>query len=123
MIPLLLIASVTLLTAAVAVTFWDEIKAVLKTGIEHIRKNFKKSIILGVKTFIKELDSKKAFRLFLETFIENENGKLQKVTLVEDIDDLENIPEDILKKMKTNKNKERVDISEELELELKDGGH
>lgn len=116
MIPLILIAAAVAGTAAVAYTFWDEIKSFLKSALEKV-KELIKGIILGVCTYIQTEDISKSIKIISKFYSKNKNNQYEETTTTKRITDINDIPEKIRKKAEYA-NGQEIDITDELENEL-----
>lgn len=115
MIPFILLGAALLGTAAVAYTFWDEIKAFLKESLEKVKKMVKGTII-GVCTFIQTKDISKGIKAFNKFYSKTSDGKWTETIVSKEVSEDE-IPEHIRRKAERASGKE-VEITDELQHEL-----
>lgn len=115
MIPLLLLGGLLLGATAVAITFWEQIKKFLGLALEKVKKIVKATII-GAATYIQSNNWREGIRTAYAFYSKNEQGQWQETVTTKTISPNE-VPAHILKKLENTT--DTIDISEELELELK----
>ncbi len=109
----LLLAAVGVATIGILSAFWDDIKNWLHSVVEKVKKAVK-GFVAGVKIFAKKI--REALQEIAKTYHQDERGAWHETTVTKTIPESE-VPPEILAKAKVM-NKE-VDITEELEKELK----
>lgn len=109
----LLIAAVGVTTVGILSYFWDDIKNWLHSVVQKLKRAVK-GFVAGVKVFAKKM--REAFQEIAKTYHQDERGAWHETTVTKTIPASE-VPPEILAKAKYM-NKE-VDITEELEQELK----
>ena len=113
MIPILLIGGLGLL-AAVAITFWDQIKKFLGLALEKVKKVVRAAIV-GVAAYVQTRDWREGLKAAYKFYSKNENVKWQESVVTKEIS-VDEWPAHIRAKVERSSN--HIDISEELELEL-----
>lgn len=113
MIPILLLGGL-LVGAAVAVTFWDQIKKYLSLALEKVKKVIRAAVI-GVAAYVQTSDWREGIKAAYKFYSKNENGKWQESVVTKEIS-VDDLPPHIRKKLEATENP--VDITDSLELEL-----
>ena len=99
-------------TTALLISFWNEIKSWITNGLRKLIKTVK-GVVYGIKLFVKRMNE--AYQQVAKTYHQDENKVWHETMTTREIPKSE-VPSEISKKVKTN-NKE-VDITSELEREL-----
>jgi len=110
----LLVAAAAAATAGIIAAFWDDIKNWLNKLVEKVKKAVKAAVI-GVKVFGKAI--KEGFQEIAKSYQKDNKDKWHETTVTRTVPESE-VPPEILEKAKRMNNQE-VDISQELERELK----
>jgi hypothetical protein len=95
------------------IAFWDDIKEWLNSLFIKVKK-FANRVTLGAKIFIRKL--KEGYEETAEVWQQDKNGQFYRTTETKKINESE-VPPEILAKAKIVN--EKVDISQDLEKELK----
>jgi hypothetical protein len=96
----------------IIITFWGDIKEWLNSLFIKL-KEFDNRVIIGVEVYIRKL--KEGYEEIAEIWQQDKNGKFYSITATRKINESE-VPPEILVKVKKIKGK--VDISQNLELNL-----
>lgn len=114
MIPVLLIAGLAFAVGVAVVTFWDEIKKYLGLAYQHVKKMLHAAIV-GVVAYVKKGSIAGAVIAAYKFYSKDDKGRWQETVTTKTISESE-VPEHIRRKLEEC---EQLDISEELQLELK----
>lgn len=114
MIPLLLLGGI-IFGLAVAVTFWDQIKKYLGIALKKV-KELVTAAIVGVAAYVQTGNWREGIKAAYKFYSKNKNGQWQETVTTKTIT-AEEVPEHIRRKLEATS--QPIDISEELELELK----
>lgn len=114
MIPIFLLGGL-LLAGVVAVAFWDQIKKYLNLAFERVKKVITAAIV-GVAAYVQTGNWREGIKAAYKFYSKNERGMWQESVVTKEIT-AEELPDHIRKKLE--KTTAPVDISNELELELK----
>lgn len=114
MIPFILVAALLAGAAAVAVTFWDQIKKFLALAVEKVKQIIGATII-GVAAYIQTENWREGIKAFYKFYSKNTEGQWQESVVTKTVS-AEEVPEHIRKKLE--KDSGPIDISKDLELEL-----
>lgn len=116
MIPILLLGGLLAAGAvAIAITFWDQIKEFLKLAFQKVKKIISAAII-GVATYVQSGNWREGIKAAYKFYSKDKNGMWQETVTTRTISP-EEVPEHIRRKLEATT--KPIDISEELELELK----
>jgi hypothetical protein len=116
MIPILLLGALLAAGAAVvAITFWDQIKEFLKLAFEKVKRMISATIV-GVTTYVQSGNWREGIKAAYKFYSKDTNGMWQETVTTRTIS-AEQVPESIRRKLDATT--KPIDISEELELELK----
>ena len=116
MIPILVIGALLVGGAAIAITFWDQIKKYLSKAFEKV-KEVVKAAIVGFTAYIQSgLNWKEGIKAAYKFYSQNKQGQWQETVTTKTIS-VDELPESVRKKLEKAKGKQ-VEITEELELEL-----
>lgn len=114
MIPLIILAGLALLTTAVAITFWDQIKESLNLALKKV-KEIVQAAIIGVAAYVQTNNWREGVKAAYKFYSKNTKGQWQETVTTKTIS-VDEIPEHIRKKLEITSSP--IDISDELELEL-----
>jgi len=109
----LLLAAAAAATAGVIAAFWDDLKNWLSTLVKKVMKVVKAAVV-GVKVFAKKIAE--GFQEIAKSYQLDDQGKWHKTTVTKTVSESEVPPEILAKAKRMN---QEVDISQELERELK----
>lgn len=109
----LIVAVAAAATVGIIAAFWKDISNWLNTIVKKVMKVVKAAVI-GVKVFGKKIVE--GFQEIAKSYQLDDNGKWHETTITKTVPESEVPPEILAKARQMNK---EVDISEELERELK----
>ncbi len=115
MIPLILLGGLLIGATVIAVTFWDQIKKYLGLAYKKL-KEILAAAIVGVAAYVQTNNWREGIKAFYKFYSKDTAGQWQETMTTKTIT-AEEVPEHIRRKLEASNR--AIDISEELELELK----
>lgn len=115
MIPLLLLGGLLAGAFVVAITFWDQIKKYLSLSLKKV-KEVVEATIVGVAAYVQTKNWREGIKAAYKFYSKNIEGQWQETLTTKTIA-ADEVPEHIRRKLEASS--QAIDISEELELELK----
>lgn len=119
MIPILVALAVGAAVGAVVVTFWDEIKKILKVAYKKVEEQIvklTKAALIGFTTYVKGGTALDGVKAAFKFYSKDAKGQFQETTVTKTISESE-LPPEIRAKLENN-NGNLTDISKEMELAL-----